>query len=132
MSDVTSRANKWILGHNVGTSSKTIWAVMMGAVTGREPWHQYDVPHDPDDFNRCYRLLVFIPEWKSRLPEVASIFPKWIGFVREWTKLTEMHENLNESNWNEMYDLMRSLEEEGLLADGWVKTSSCGWEKVGV
>lgn len=132
MSDIASRANRWILGYNVGTSSKTIWAVMMGAVAGREPWHQFDVPHDPDDFSRCYMLLVFLSEWRDRLPEVATIFPKWVGFVREWNKLTQMYVELNEGNWSEMHDFMRLLEDEGLLADGWLKTGPGSWKRTKV
>lgn len=123
----------WIVNGEVGTSSKTIWAVMMGAVLSNpKNSHNYGVPHDPDDFSRCWKLLVLFPEWRARLHKVANQFPAWVGFVREWDKLTEMYEALldNDKNFSrEMYDFMRTLEDEGRLADGWVRDSSSAWHK---
>lgn len=75
---------QWIVGNDTGISSKTIWAVMMGAVEENPHPFQYDVPHDGDDFGRCYRLIKLFPEWKARLPEVAQRFPAWGPMVREW------------------------------------------------
>jgi len=124
--------NEWILSSDTGISSKTIWAVMMGAITGREHWGAFDIPHDPDDFGRCYRLLQHIPEWRSRLNEVVEIFPIWGPMVREWDKLTLMYiGNLprgREYN-DEMYKFMSTLREEGHIADGWKKTGPYSWQK---
>ena len=81
------KPEQWIIEGNTGTSSKTIWSVMMGVVT--KPMQcgmKYDVPHDPSDFGICWQLLVLIPEWKERLSEVSNVFPAWVGFVREWGK----------------------------------------------
>lgn len=83
---------QWIVGDDTGVSSKTIWAVMMGAVSGQEPWYAFDVPHDPDDFGRCYRLLKAIPEWRPRLHEVAERFPKWAPLIAAWDELTALYE----------------------------------------
>ncbi len=77
----------WILGEDTGTSSKTIWSVMMGAKIVYA-----DVPHDPSDFGRCYRLLKAFPEWRARLDEVAKAFPKWATLVAEWDRLTLLYE----------------------------------------
>lgn len=127
------KPEQWIINGDVGTSSKTIWAVMMDAVlpSRKDSW-DYGVPHDPDGFSRCWKLLVLFPQWKGRLPEVASQFPAWIGFVREWGKLTAMYEALlaeDKHIGTEMYGLMKQLEDEGRLADGWIQDSPSSWHK---
>lgn len=140
------RPEQWIIEGEVGTSSKTIWAVMMGVV--REPTQcnfNYDVPHDPDDFSRCYKLLCLFPYWEGRLWEVAKVFPKWEPFVREWTKLKELYPQWQSNvrayynlpfkerkkfKFNDgMYEFMRKLDDEGMLLDGWVKDSPCSWHR---
>lgn len=111
------KPEQWIVNGEVGISSKTIWAVMMGAVIKNgNSWWNYDVPHDPDDFSRCWKLLVLFPEWRKRLGEVAKVFPKWTPFVREWDKLTAMHEALvaqDEHYSHKMFDFMQELINEG-------------------
>jgi len=112
------KPKQWIINGEVGTSSQTIWAVMMDAVLpSRKDSRDYGVPHDPDDFSRCWKLLALFPAWRNRLPEVASQFPAWVGFVREWDKLTAMYETLlaeNKHYGREMYDFMKILEDEGV------------------
>jgi len=141
---------QWIIFGKVGTSSKTIWAVLTGVVTEYVNSWEFDVPHDPDDFSRCYALLCHFPEWKPRLAEVANIFPKWRPFVREWEKLTEMYHEYSISlaladeekpkhpilakrhrhiAWEKIYSFMRNLEDEGLVLDGWVQTGPGSWRK---
>lgn len=66
------KAIQWIVGDDTGTSSKTIWSVMMGV----EPFYA-SVPFDKADYGRCVRLLQFIPEWQSRLGEVVEKYPEW-------------------------------------------------------
>lgn len=127
------KPEQWIINGVVGTSSKTIWAVMMDAVLpGCKDSLVYGVPRDPNDFRRCWKLLVLFPEWRTRLSEVAIQFPAWVGFVREWDKLTAMFEALlaeGEYYSPEMYCFMKELEEEGMLADGWIKKSASGWSR---
>jgi hypothetical protein len=74
-----------------GILATGVWAVMMGQTTTRIR-HEYDVPHDPADFGRCYRLLKVMPSWRARLPEVAARFPEWRGFVDAWDELTALYE----------------------------------------
>jgi len=140
------KPEQWVIEGKVGVSSRTIWAVMMGIVT--EPrqcdGQYYDTPHDPDDFSRCFNLLVEFPEWTKRLNEVGKLFPKWQPFVREWSKLKEMHyqwcidiENYRKEKIihpqkkfkNGMYDFMHELADEGMLLDGWTKIGVGSWER---
>uniref|UniRef100_A0A6H1ZLZ2 Uncharacterized protein n=1 Tax=viral metagenome TaxID=1070528 RepID=A0A6H1ZLZ2_9ZZZZ len=111
----------WITGNDTGISSKAIWSVMMGADTISDT----DVPHDPADFGRCYRLLKLFPEWRNRLDEVAAALPKWGPMVREW----ETMECLYEKDAATLYDFMQKLMEECFAADGWKKTGTGSWEK---
>jgi hypothetical protein len=125
---------KWIVGRDTGTSSKTIWSVMMGV----EPDYQSE-PSDPDDFGRCYRLLALIPEWRPRLPEVAAKYPVWSALVREWDALTALYEDeiingpkvKGYRSLPKLYDRMKELIDEGRLAAGWKKTGPGSWEGPG-
>jgi hypothetical protein len=102
----------WAQGRDTGISSGTIYSVL----TGRgSPCRGHDIPHDPSDFGRCYRLLALFPEWRPQLYLVAKAYPAWKPFVREWDKLTAMYEDaLNDTPagaW--MYRWMQELEKEG-------------------
>lgn len=104
---------EWLHGRDTGTSSLTIFSVLMNA---RSPHNRYDIPYDPSDFGRCYRLLELFPDWKPRLPEVSARFPEWIPFVREWDTLTEMYETAMktpDAPASAMYNLMCALRKEG-------------------
>lgn len=101
---------QWIVSYDTGVSSKTIWAVMMGAISGQEPWSTFNVPHDPADFGRCYRLLKAIPEWRPRLHEVAERFPKWAPLIAAWDELTALYEEeVASGTAPKLYARMRQL-----------------------
>jgi hypothetical protein len=108
---------QWLKGRDVGISSCTIYAVMMNTPT---PMSTYDVPHDPSDFGRCYRLLELFPQWKMRMDEVGERFPKWIPFLASWGQLTVMYEHAIRTKAKavpEMYELMKRLECQGADLD---------------
>lgn len=112
---------EWIVSEDVGASSRTIWCVLMGllhtkiiGVRKRVCERRFDVPHDPGDFGRCSRMFEHLPQWKGRLGEVSAAFPKWEPFVREWDKMEGLYQRDLESGKSpELYELMKSLEEEG-------------------
>jgi len=80
---------EWVISGDSGISSRTIWAVMQGvSLEVMRP----DIPYDPPDFGRCYRLLQIMPEWKGRLDEVAEKYPAWRPFVEHWEELEQMYE----------------------------------------
>lgn len=139
--------HQWIIEGDTGTSSKTIWAVMMGVVVEKRECdgRDYDTPHDPDDFKRCHKLIVLIPEWRKRLSEVANIFPKWMPFIREWAKLEAMlsawEANIGKY-WDlpakerkqfkfsdGMYEFMQELGRESMRLDGWIEDSPNSWHR---
>jgi hypothetical protein len=77
----------WITNGDTGTSSETIWGVMMGRAVKRN-----GIPWDPSDFGRCYRLLKVMPSWRARLPEVVAQHPRWKLLVEAWDELTALYE----------------------------------------
>lgn len=122
---------EWIFKGEVGTSSKTIWGVMMGLVKGtrRCDWN-YDIPHDPDDFKRCYKLLTIFPEWRERLHEVGDVFPKWRPYIREWDKMEKLFiEEGYTGKCPKLYELMQSIYPEAMNLDGWVKTGEGSYKR---
>ncbi len=125
------RPEEWIISGDTGTSSKTIWAVMMNVVTGKEHSFTFDVPHDPADFGRCYRLLNHFPAWKKRLNEVAEKFPKWKPMIKRWDELTALFEKTKSSEGFNylLYQLIQDLEDKGMIEDGWIQTSPGSWKR---
>lgn len=119
----------WLLSCDTGVSSKTICAVMTGSkiVGSFGP----DVPHDPSDFGRCYRLLALFPEWLERLPEVAEQFPMWGPMVEAWGELTALYEEETKNasgNAPKLYKRMQELIDDGRIAAGWTKTGPGRWQ----
>ncbi len=100
---------QWIVSHNTGTSSKTIWAVMMGV----EPaWA--GVPLDVDDFGRCERLLVVVRDFRPRLQEVANKYPRWQPLIDNWIELARLYwaweaSDRNKETWEAFYEVITPL-----------------------
>ncbi len=123
--DATMKPEEWIVNGEVGISSKTIWAVMMGAVMKEDhhAWLNYSVPRDPDDLSRCIKLLALVKGWRERLPEVVATFPEWGPLVREWESLERMgwkwiadeHGLQDLTNAEALYELMQQLIQEGKM-----------------
>jgi hypothetical protein len=99
----------WLTGGDTGISSLTIWQVMTGRPV-TDPGFHPDVPHDPADFGRCYRLLKLMPSWTARLSEVATAHPRWSGLVENWGELTDLYEQeLPGGNAPKLYERIRAL-----------------------
>lgn len=98
--------DEWLRSRDTGTSSLTILEVLAGYATDR-----HGVPHDPDDFGRCYRLLHLFPQFQSRLPEVAIRFPEWKPLVERWAELEALYEEeLPNRTAPKLYALIKKLE----------------------
>ena len=105
------RVIEWLLGGDTGISSKTIVGVMTGCACN---WT--DIPYDPSDFGRCYRLLKLIPEWRGRMREMGERYPKWGPMAEAWEELTALYEEeLQRADGRapKLYERMRTLEKEG-------------------
>lgn len=115
---------QWKRGRDTGISSMTIYQ----AITGdRSDGSHFDIPYDPDDFGRCYRLLKLFPSWRPQLAKVIDICPEWKPFVEAWDELTQMFEAVGPDRYDlasprrkgtkaeidaaqRMYDRMKQLE----------------------
>jgi len=80
------KPEQWIVSHDTGTSSKTIWSVMMGV---KPDWA--DVPLDVDDFGRCVRLITVCKEFRPRLQEVADKYHQWQPLIDNWAELERLY-----------------------------------------
>jgi hypothetical protein len=106
------RVNTWIVSGDVGQSSKTIWATMLGIDLGEDGTNH---PHDPADLGRCLRLLELMPEWKPRVPELAALEPCWRALVEHWDNLASSMEDEVGIAWEKgksapaTYALMRTV-----------------------
>lgn len=106
---------QWAIGRDTGISSMTIYQAITGNHTA---YNDLDIPYDPDDFGRCYRLLKLFPAWRPLLGKVIDIYPKWGPFVEAWDELTAMYEAAGwhdesrkaKSDGGKMYERMKELE----------------------
>jgi hypothetical protein len=130
---MNNEVGQWITGNDTGTSSKTIWSVF---VTGKPPVGGGDIPLDPSDFGRCYRLLLLAPEWRQRMREMTAACPNWGPLVAIWDELDAMYrEVIADGGWNmdasrRMLDRMRDVRDECMTASGWVKLGAGSWSKM--
>lgn len=100
----------WLYGPDVGCSSLTIFSVLNSRGHSMNSQWRLDIPHDPDDFGRCYRLLNAIPGWRERLPEVAAKYPRWKPYVAAWEELTRLFEEESPSGkCPKLYQRMQEL-----------------------
>lgn len=103
--------DEWLSGPDTGTSSRTIVHAIHGR--GLVGFSGPSTPRDPDDFGRCYRLLMAIPALRAKLPVVAEKYPEWAPLVREWNRMTALYEKeLPSGKAPELYALMKELAKE--------------------
>lgn len=105
---IIKRAQWWWDFGERGASSQTIWHFFMGSKRGT---FSINIPYDPDDFKRCYKLFQAIPEWRAKIFNLKSLSPQWDRLVQNWDKLTEMYERSVSCNWEDdsigMYEFMQ-------------------------
>lgn len=102
---------EWLAGRDTGTSSKTIFAAATGIRMDR---HDLDIPYDPDDFGRCYRLVRLFPRMRPTEPiirrHLLHICPAWAPFIDAWDQMVELWEEESLSGQcPKLYELMQQL-----------------------
>lgn len=93
-----------------GCSAACIRAFMEGVLTPTTGSFNVSWPWDRDDFGRCYRLLQQWPQWKSRMPEMATLHPSWEFLAQNWSELDANFDpnwrNQNQPNKNPALDVL--------------------------
>ena len=69
----------WLKSDDTGISSE-----FMAGVLSKTFYRKYGHPHDIDDFGRCMRLLVAVPELRSELSLMKAESKEWENFVNNW------------------------------------------------
>jgi hypothetical protein len=99
------RIKWWFENGEKGASSKAMIWICYG-IGKSDTSH----PYDPDDFNRCYKLVKFVPEIKQRFHFLKEVGKEWSNLSDNWDKLTTMlDEQLQTKKDNGMYEFMKTL-----------------------
>lgn len=116
---------EWIGTHNVGISSRTMWCGLMGVGSGSAG--RFDIPHDADDFSRCYDLVTFAEVSPAYdLPRICEIFPWYKPIIDSWETLVELYEK---QDYKGVYHLLSSKHAEVMRLQGYEKKQSGIWIK---
>lgn len=104
---------EWLASGRRGVSSNSIVQHLTGIQTLRG-WG-IDIPHDPDDLDRCLALLERVPALRPQLPSMASASPLWAALVARWDEIEASHLAEVGLGWTKAksapktYRLMRSV-----------------------
>ena len=115
---INERAIKWLLSEDTGLSSEAICRHML---IGKQRYADY--PSDPSDIGRCFRLLALIPEWESRICEMAAYGAAWISLSEQWQQIKQCMEDEVGIDWtkgdraSKTYDLMKAVQADGYRRD---------------
>jgi hypothetical protein len=112
---MTTALTKWLLSDDTGVSSKAIAAHLTGD-TKQGKFGDY--PSDGDDFGRCYRLLVCVPEFAPRIGELATRSPQWAALVKHWSELTEMYIRKDKCIYKRMKEILATAPDKNRISFG--------------
>lgn len=126
MSDtpIEHRAMQWMAGGDTGASSLTIARHMTGMP--HDTSFGIAEPADGGDLGRCLRLLRFIPEWRSRMSEMAALSHAWAALVPHWDEIdallrSEIGDDLPLfGRAPKTYERIKALTADARKKDGWV------------
>jgi hypothetical protein len=74
---------KWLASGQVGMSSKTMALWLAFGEKTRERSH----PYDPDDMDRCLKLLLMAPGLRPLLPRMAEVSKPWAKLIERWDEI---------------------------------------------
>lgn len=119
-------AVEWLVHGEHGLSSEAIFHFLfLGEGADRYGWsNEYNHPHDPDDFQRCEKLLRAVPELRPRMKFMASLGPVWRELVIHWDEIVAtleaecpgLFDGARRGRAPKTYELMRQIIEQGRAA----------------
>lgn len=90
---ISDDAARWLATGAHGLSSEALFTMTVGLDIrgdhehGRSPRH----PYDPDDFQRCERMLRAVPEARANL-HAARVTPEWTALIDHWDEIVALME----------------------------------------
>ena len=119
---------EWIGTQALRESSKTMCVALMcpQRINGNNSW-DYDVPHDADDFGRCYHLSKFAGLTLNDLRTVAKVFPYWTPIIDEWGNLVSAYVGMC---YDRVFNILQKKHDEVMKLKGFIKTSESTWRRV--
>lgn len=91
----------WLVSDDVDSSSRFMASVLSGQFSA-----SFAVPSDPDDFGRCVRLFLAVPELKADIDKMRQHGPAWISIVDNWTDWEGLYQA---GQTQELFALMSSV-----------------------
>jgi len=105
---------------------KTIVDVLQGNVFGTGLVCQYpqsDIPHNYTDMRMVLNMIEEMG-WVKRFACVGIVYLKWQPILKNWEKLKKLTETKEK---NKVDNLLSSLRDEYMRAEGWVPDGVGGW-----
>lgn len=102
---------KWLCNGSVGMSSK---CMAMWLAFGERAGNGY-CPADPDDLDRCLKLLAAAPGLRPLIPKMAEVSQQWAALAARWDEVEASHLNEVGLGWTnaraapKTYLLMNSI-----------------------
>lgn len=87
----------WLANGEVGVSSKCMAMWLAFGKRTSDAFGGY--PHDPDDMDRCLKLLKRAPGLRERLPKMAELNKTWAALVARWDEIEAMQMQEIGLNW---------------------------------
>jgi hypothetical protein len=100
---------KWLCHGEVGSSSHCMAMWLAFGEVG-----DVSHPYDPDDLDRCLKLLDDAPELRGVLTSMGKLSPHWDALISRWDAIEKSHLDEVGLGWTKArrapltYDLMRS------------------------
>lgn len=111
MDDTQKNVINWIATGSVGVSSECMALWLAFGERSQMPLE----PADPDDLDRCLRLLKAAPGLRERLPKMAEVSPRWAALMARWDEVETCHLDEVGLGWTKArtapktFALMRSI-----------------------
>lgn len=81
MSEIQQKVLHWVATGSVGQSSKAMAMTACGLPS------EGDYPLDPDDLNRCLKMLIAVPEVRDHFEKIAALGVVWGRLIARWAEI---------------------------------------------
>jgi len=93
----------WLASDDTGMSSKYMASVLSDVMLGKYGFScEYAHPHDLDDFGRCSRLLLAVPEFRERINLMRDKSKEWSALLDIWTDIELLMNNKKHKEANKL------------------------------